>query len=125
MVNCMTTMEQRITERLKEIRSYAEPYAKAKARAGFLEDFKKSKLAILMKKYEAMGFSSAAAQEREARADPEYIEVLKGLEVAVAEAETLRWKLITAQLGAEVWRTLESTRRAEMYATGVTGDTDL
>jgi len=114
--------EEKIRERLREIREYAEPYAAAKAEAGFLEDFKKSKLAILMKKYEAEGFVSAVAQEREARADPEYIEVLRGLQVAVERAETLRWKLLTAQMGAEVWRSLEASRRAELHSTGFTGD---
>lgn len=118
----MSDMEDKIRRRLSEIREYAAPYAKAKAQAGFLEDFKKSKLAILMKKYEAAGHSTAAAQEREARADPEYVEVLRGLQAAVEEAETLRWKLLTAQMGAEVWRSLEATRRAELHSTGYTSD---
>jgi hypothetical protein len=116
------TTEEKIRERLREIRDFAQPYAEAKAQAGFLEDFKKSKLAILMKKYEAAGYTTAAAQEREARADPEYVEVLEGLRAAVEKAEHLRWQLITAQLGAEVWRSLEASRRAELHSTGFTGD---
>lgn len=116
------TREDVIEGRLKDLRALGGEYSKAKSEVTYLEEFKKSKLAILMKQYDAMGFKSAAAQEREARADDEYIQLLDGLREAVEKAEYARWQLVTAQLGAEVWRSLEASRRAENFSTGYSGD---
>lgn len=117
------TRDEVIEKRLKELRDLGTVFAKEKAKVAYLEEFKKSKLAILMKQAEAKGYSSAAAQEREARANPEYIELIDGLQEAVERSEYARWQLVTAQMGVEVWRSLESTRRAEMHSTGLTADT--
>ena len=95
------------------IRDNASAYAKAKAERIYLEEFRKSKKAILMRVAEARGHTSAVSQEREAYADSEYIELLVALKDAVQEEERLRWLLVGAQAKAEVWRTMESTRRAE------------
>ena len=110
----MRLSDEQIERRMSELRETSARYAKAKASYDYLEDFKKSKLAILMKDAEKAGFTTAAAQEREARAHQDYIELLDGLRVANEEAEKLRWELRLAELGAEVWRTQESSRRAEM-----------
>ena len=73
-------------------------------------------LATLMQDAEARGFSSAAAQEREARAAPEYEEHINKLaeatgRLAVAKGEMLRneWRL-------RLWQTYQSTARAELQA---------
>ena len=94
------------------LRDSAPKYAKAKAERVYLEAFAKSKRAILMKKF-APDHPSAAAQEREALSDPEYIELLDGLRVATEEEEKLRWLIEAARARAEVWRSLESSRRIE------------
>jgi hypothetical protein len=103
---------------MQQLRETVEKYAKAKADYEYLEDFKKSKIAILMKEAEKQGFSTAAAQEREARAHPDYLEVLEGLRVANYEAEKLKRELWLAELASEIWRTNESSRRAEMRGYG-------
>lgn len=105
--------EEVIERRLAQLRQMGAEYAEAKATCVRLEEFKKSKLAILMKKYEAAGVTTAAGQERDARADPEYLELIEGLYAATEKMERMRWEMNVAQLGAEVWRTLESSRRAE------------
>lgn len=102
-----------LEKRFHELREQARSCAKAKAEVDYLEEFKKSKLAILMKRYE-IDYPTAAAQEREARADKEYIELLEGLRIAREEYERLRWELEIAKLRFEAWRTKQATNRAEM-----------
>lgn len=95
------------------LRDNAPAYAKAKAERVYLEEFRKSKKAILMRAAEMAGHKSAVAQEREAYADEEYRELLGALSEAVAAEETLRWRMVAAQARIEVWRTIESSRRYE------------
>lgn len=110
--------DEAIERRLIELRETARKYAVAYAQREYLEEFKRSKLAMLMKAAERDGFSTSAAQEREARAHPDYLQLLDGLKVATEAAEALRWELKIAEIGAEVWRTKESSRRAERRAYG-------
>ncbi len=91
-------------------------YAKAKAQRVYLEEFRKSKKALLMK--EAMlKFEAVNAQEREAYSHPEYQELLNGLAAAIEVEEELKWKLEAARMRVDCWRTEESTKRMEMKAT--------
>jgi hypothetical protein len=53
------------------------------------------------------------AQERDAYAHPEYIELLKGIRDAVEIEEELRWKLIAAQARVDVWRSEQANLRTE------------
>jgi hypothetical protein len=95
------------------IRDNAQQYAKAKADRVFLEEFRKSKKAILMQEAETAGHKSAAAQEREAYAHADYLTVLHGLQEAVEKEESLRWLIVAAQAKFEAWRTIEANRRIE------------
>jgi hypothetical protein len=105
--------EINIFRSLDFIRDNAAPYAKAKAARVYLEEFRKSKKALCMRAAEEAGHKSAAAQEREAYAHPEYLELLQGLQAAVEQEEALRWLIVAAQAKIEVWRTIEANRRAE------------
>lgn len=89
-------------------------YAQAKANRVHIEQFRKSKKALLMNQCTEKAF---AAKEAYAYSHPEYIELLDGLRVATEQEEALRWKLTGAQLRVEVWRTMEATARAEGRAT--------
>ena len=95
----------------------APKYAKAKAERIYLEEFRKTKKALLMKVAMEAGYESAAAQEREAYAHPEYDELLKGLAVAVEQEELLRWKLTAATIKGELWRTESANERSGVKAT--------
>ena len=95
----------------------APKYAKAKAERIYLEEFRKTKKALLMKQAMEMGFESAVSQEREAYAHPEYQELLKGLAVAIEQEETLKWKLTAAQMKSEIWRTESANERSGVKAT--------
>lgn len=85
-------------------------FAKAKAERIYLEEYRKSLKAILMKRSME---TAIGAQEREAYAHEEYRQLLEGLKVAVEAEEELRWALVAAQARVEVWRSQESSKRAE------------
>ena len=95
------------------IRDNAQPYAKAKAARVYIENFRKSKKALLMREAEVRGHKTAAMQEREAYADDGYLEVLEALREATEEEERLRWMIVAAEAKIEAWRTIEATRRTE------------
>lgn len=92
-------------------------YAKAKSDRVYLEEFRKSKKALLMKDALLRGIEAANAQEREAYADPEYIDLLKGLAVAIEKEETLKWQLEAARMKTDVWRTEQANERMQVKAT--------
>ena len=89
-------------------------FAKAKAERVYLEEYRESLKAILMKRSME---TAIGAQEREAYAHPEYSELLKGLKEAIEIEEKLRWDLIGAQARVDIWRTEQANNRNEMKAT--------
>jgi hypothetical protein len=95
----------------------APKYAKAKAERIYLEEFRKTKKALLMKDAMQMGYESAVAQEREAYAHPEYQELLRGLAVAIETEEAYKWTLTAATLKTEIWRTESANERQSIKAT--------
>jgi len=105
--------EINIFKSLDFIRDHAPIYAKAKSERIYLEEFRKSKKALLMRDAEIAGAKSAVAQEREAYAHPEYMALLDGLRAAVETEETYRWMIVAAQAKIECWRTIEANRRVE------------
>lgn len=98
---------------LDYIRDHAKHYAQAKADRIYLEQFRKSKKALLMRDAELRGVKVAALQERDAYADPGYIAVLEGLKAAVEAEEALRWLITAAETKASVWQSLGANARAE------------
>lgn len=105
--------EIKIFAALDWIRDNAPALAKARAERIYMEEWRKSHKAILMKEAEHGGQKSTAAQERDAYASAEYIQTLHALKAAVEAEETLRWRMVAAQARIEAWRSLESTRRIE------------
>ena len=95
----------------------APKYAAAKSERIYLEEFRKTKKALLMKVAMEAGYESAAAQEREAYARAEYQELLRGLATAIEQEETLKWMLTAAQMRSEVWRTESANERNGIKAT--------
>ncbi|MCA8385318.1 hypothetical protein [Burkholderia multivorans] len=95
------------------IKNNASKYAKAKAERVYLEEFRKSKKALLMKDAERAGHNAVSAQEREAYADEGYQQHLLALQGAVEAEEKLRWLMVAAQAKIEVWRTISANQRVE------------
>ena len=89
-------------------------FAKAKSDRVYLEEFRKSKKALLMAESTA---EAANAREQYAYAHADYIALLEGLKAAVAIEEALRWDLVAAQARVDIWRTRQATARAQDRAT--------
>lgn len=111
-------MSTEIERLMHEYRDKVQQYAKARGQRTYVEEFKKSKLAILMRQADRDGFKTAAAQEREALASDEYQDLLKALQAAVETEERLRYDMKAIEMQAEVWRTLRADERFEKKAYG-------
>ena len=86
----------------------APHYAKAKGELAHLEAYKSSLKAILMKK---SGETTAAAQEREAYAHQDYQNLCVAIGAATEKAELLKWRLTSAQLRFDAWRSEQASNR--------------
>jgi len=101
-----------INDAVDYLYTHGRKYAEAKSHRVYLEEYRKSQKAMLMKKALSDGRAkSAVVAEIEAYADSAYIEVLKGLEAAVEKEEELRWGLVSAQARIDVWRSQEASNR--------------
>ena len=96
------------------ILKHAALFAKAKAERTYIEQYRKSLKAILMKRSNE---TALGAQEREAYAHPEMLEMIKGLQAAVEIEEKLKWDITAAEMRVEIWRTEQANNRAEGKAT--------
>jgi hypothetical protein len=95
----------------------APKFAKAKSDRIYLEEFRKTKKALLMKEAMQAGFDSAVSQEREAYAHPDYQVLLRGLAEAIEIEETLKWRMTAAEMKTEVWRTESANARMQIKST--------
>lgn len=92
----------------------AGKFAEAKANRIYLEEFRKSKKALLMAQ---STHKSGVEREQYAYGHEEYLELLRGIKEAVELEETLRWDLIAAQARIEIYRTKSANNRAQDRAT--------
>jgi len=83
-------------------------YAKAKAERVYIEQFRKSKKAILMGECTE---KTQSAKEQYAYAHDEYVELLEGLRVAVEIEEKCKWALEKFKVEFEHWRTTQANDR--------------
>lgn len=88
-----------------------EAWADAESAASLLEETKKSVLAKLMNDADA---TSIAGKEMHALASDEYADFISGMVRARAAATKARVRYDSAKVLAELRRSEESTRRAEM-----------
>jgi hypothetical protein len=96
------------------IRDNAPAYAQAKANVVYMTEFRKTIKASLMA---SCSERTESAKETFAYSHPDYKAHLMALQQAVAEAERLRWLMVAAEAKIEVWRSLESSARAEGRST--------
>ncbi len=102
-----------VTQAIEDLSVLESEYAEAEANRVYLQEFRKCKKAMLMKKAE-VHHKAIAAQEREAYADPEYAEFLKGLEAATEKALCYKFKIEGLKMRFEAWRTKNANNRARM-----------
>jgi hypothetical protein len=89
-------------------------YAQAKANRVYLEEFRKSKKALLMNESDA---TAATAREQYAYSHPDYQALITGLKAAVEVEETLKWRMEAAKIRTELWRTESANNRTIDRAT--------
>ena len=100
--------ENDVDKALIHMRAEAANIGKAKADRVYLDQFRKSKKALL---FNQAPDGTIADKENYAYSHPEYLGVLDGLREAVETEETLRWKMVAAEAYVEVWRTQEASNR--------------
>ena len=98
------------------MRDQAGYYAKAKADRVYLEQFRKSKKAILMIEAEQEGKKTGQEREAYAYAHPDYEVLLNGLREAVEQEEKYKYEMKCAEARIEIWRTQQANNRSEYRA---------
>lgn len=111
-------MDEIIEKPLTFIRDKAGAYANAKASRVYLEQFRKTKKALLMVEAEQKGIKTVSEREAYAYSHGDYVAVLDGLRVAVEEEERLAMLITSAKLRIELFRTEQANQRAERSAYG-------
>jgi hypothetical protein len=109
-------MSEEIERPLTFIRDNAGKYASAKADRVYLEQFRKSKKAILVVEAEKAGIKTVADREAYAYSHPDYLGLLDGLRVAVEVEEKLRVLIDVARLKINLYQTQQADSRAERKA---------
>lgn len=89
-------------------------FAQAKAERVYLEEYRKTKKALLMAQSQA---KSAVEREQFAYGHPEYLVVLEGIKAAIEVEEDLKWRLTAAQMRVDIWRTREASNRNQDRST--------
>jgi hypothetical protein len=96
------------------IRDNAATYGEAKANVVYMTEYRKTIKATLMA---SSSERTESAKETYAYSHDDYKKHLIALAQAVSECERLRWLMVAAEAKIEVWRSLESSARAEGKAT--------
>lgn len=92
----------------------AGKFAQAKAQRVYLEEFRKSKKALLMAQCPEKAVN---AREQYAYAHEDYLGLLGGLKAAIEVEELLKWQLEAARIRVDIWRTSEASNRNQDRAT--------
>ena len=91
------------------LKNTAEQSAKYRAERLYLDEYRKSLKALLMKQNLDLPIS---AQEREAYASPVYIQHLETLKIAIERDEKQRFLRIHADAKIEAWRSMSANLRS-------------
>ena len=92
-------------------------YAHAKASRVYLEQYRKSKKAMLIQEAPK---GTMLEKESFAYAHPDYLELLEGLKEAVELEQAYYFELKAAELRVETWRTTQANMRKELNASNMT-----
>lgn len=101
---------ERVEKAVEFLTDSAREYAEARGRRIWLEE--KRKVVKAMNFEAERGNGGVAEREAKAYCAPEYMALLDELRDAVMDEERLRALRVAAEAKIEVWRSLESTRRA-------------
>ena len=101
--------DEDVEKAIDYLRDNADNAAKARAERIYMEEFRKSLKALIMKDHID---ATVSAQEREAYADPRYQTHLEALRQAVYRDEKARFMRIAAEAKIEAWRTSSANQSA-------------
>ena len=101
--------DARVEKAVEYLNKSCTPAAQARANHKYLEQFLKTKRALLMKDSNA---KTASERESEALSHPDYIEVLEGYRAAVEQDETFRNAREAAKTCIDAWQTQSANQRA-------------
>jgi hypothetical protein len=101
--------ETEVDKALDYLRDNADAAAKARAERIYVEEYRKTVKAQIMKEHDTLPF---AGQEREAYADGRYVQHLEAIREAVHADEKHRFLLGAAQAKIEAWRSQCANERA-------------
>jgi|TARA_R110000787_G_scaffold272801_1_gene380335 hypothetical protein len=101
--------DEDISKAVNFLRDTAEESAKFKAERVYLDEFRKSLKALIMKEFLHLPVS---AQEREAYASTRYIDHLKALKIAIERDEKQRFLRVSAEAKIEAWRSMSANYRS-------------
>ena len=90
------------------IRDNADAYAKAKAERGYLQEFRKSKKAMLINTQKD---GTILEKESYAYSHPEYIQILEAIRIAEEEEIKLLWMMKAAEMKTDIFRTQSANNR--------------
>ena len=105
-------MTDELEAQQEAVRQKNRELAHAKGRKVYFEHYRKVHKALLMKQYEP-DYPTAAAQEREAYADPRYLKTLEDLEHWTAQEALLSLEHQSLSMRFEAWRTRQANMRVE------------
>lgn len=103
--------EEEVEKAVHWLTANAVKAAQAKANRIYLQEYRKTLKAKLMKESSDLPL---AAQEREAYADARYVEHLEALKTAVMDDEKFSWLMVAAETKVSAWQT-----QAKFQRTGV------
>jgi len=109
MTNKQLITDEEIEKAVDWLRDNADESAKSRATRIYMEEYRKSLKALLMKKHVELPIS---AQEREAYADKDYINHLRAIKLAVEKDEKMRFLRVSAEAKIEAWRSMSANIRS-------------
>lgn len=107
-----------IEKTLHFIRENAKEYAQRKSERVYLEQFRKSKKAMLMVDAEKAGIKTVSERESYAYSHNDYTGILAALSIAVEREEYLRLMIDGCKAKIEIWRTQQANNRHDRGAYG-------
>ena len=101
--------DEDIEKAVEYLKNNSQKAAKCKAERIYLEEYRKSLKALIMKEHLD---KSVSAQEREALRDEQYIHHLKNLKMAIERDAKQEFLRKSAEAKIEAWRTKQANLRA-------------
>ena len=101
--------DDEVEKAIDYLRDNATEAAQARANRIYIEEYRKSLKAMIMKEHADIPVS---AQEREAYADKRYLSHLLALQQAVKEDEYRRFLRVAAEAKIEAWRSFQANYRS-------------